>query len=87
MTLGKNLPRVPVHDIAIQQRDNELVIGTHGRSIYITKLDAVQKAYDAIYNKQAGMQQNKAVLENMKNKETETVEPGDGKQPKEVEEK
>ena len=46
MTLGNNLPRVPVHDIAIQQRDNELVVGTHGRSIYITKLDAVQAAYE-----------------------------------------
>jgi hypothetical protein len=43
---GINLPRVPVHDIAIQQRENELVIGTHGRSIYITKLDAVHKVYD-----------------------------------------
>ena len=42
---GKNLPRVPVHDIAIQQRDNEIIIGTHGRSIYVAKLDEVQKAY------------------------------------------
>ncbi|HMK05393.1 MAG TPA: hypothetical protein VK489_14425 [Ferruginibacter sp.] len=46
MSAGINLPRVPIHDIAIQQRDNEMVIGTHGRSIYITKLDAVQKAYE-----------------------------------------
>jgi len=41
-----NLPRVPVHDIAMQQRENEMVVGTHGRSIYITKLDAVHKAFD-----------------------------------------
>ena len=46
MTLDNNLPRVPVHDIVIQQRENELVIGTHGRSIYITKLDAVHKIFD-----------------------------------------
>ena len=46
MSAGINLPRVPVHDIAIQQRENELVVGTHGRSIYITKLDAVHKAFD-----------------------------------------
>ena len=46
MNAGINLPRVPVHDIAIQQRENELVIGTHGRSIYITKLNAAHKAYD-----------------------------------------
>ena len=37
------LPRaVPVHDIAIQQRENEIVLGTHGRSIYIAKLDDIQ---------------------------------------------
>ena len=50
MTMGGNLPRVPVHDIAIQQRENEILIGTHGRSIYVTKLDAVQKAYDSKMN-------------------------------------
>ena len=46
MTLDNNLPSVPVHDIAIQQRENELLVGTHGRSIYVTKLDAVHKVYD-----------------------------------------
>jgi hypothetical protein len=45
MTIG-NLPRVPVHDIAIQSRENELVVATHGRSIYITKLNAVQNIYE-----------------------------------------
>lgn len=38
------LPKsVPIHDIAIQERENEIVLGTHGRSIYIAKLDEVQK--------------------------------------------
>ena len=46
MTLDNNLPRVPVHDMAIQQRENELVIGTHGRSIYIAKLKDIYKLYD-----------------------------------------
>jgi hypothetical protein len=32
-----------VHDIAIQERENEIVLGTHGRSIFIAKLDEVQK--------------------------------------------
>ena len=40
------LPRVAVHDIAIQKRDNEIVLGTHGRSIYIASLDLVQKLGD-----------------------------------------
>ena len=47
MTMG-NLPRVPVHDIAIQSRENEIVVATHGRSIYIATLNAIQAAYDKI---------------------------------------
>jgi photosystem II stability/assembly factor-like uncharacterized protein len=44
MLWNAGMPRsVPVHDIVIQQRENEIVIGTHGRSIYIAKLDDVQK--------------------------------------------
>jgi hypothetical protein len=48
MTMGNDLPRVPVHDLVIQEREHELVVGTHGRSIYITKLDAVYKVYDSL---------------------------------------
>jgi len=44
VTWNGGLPKsVPVHDIAIQQRDNEIVLGTHGRSLYVAKLDDVQK--------------------------------------------
>ena len=44
MMWNKGLPKsVPVHDIAIQQRENEIVLGTHARSLYIAKLDDVQK--------------------------------------------
>ena len=43
MMWTKGLPKsIPVHDIAIQQRDNEIVLGTHGRSLYVSKLDSVQ---------------------------------------------
>jgi photosystem II stability/assembly factor-like uncharacterized protein len=31
----KNLPSVAVHDIIVHPRDNDLIIATHGRSIYI----------------------------------------------------
>jgi hypothetical protein len=37
------LPPAPVHDIAIQERDNEIVLGTHGRSAYIAKINLLQK--------------------------------------------
>ncbi len=33
--LEGGLPGVPVDDIAIQQRENDLVLGTHGRGVYI----------------------------------------------------
>ena len=43
MTWNGGLPKsVPVHDIAIQQRENEIVLGTHGRSLYVSKLIDVQ---------------------------------------------
>jgi len=33
--LKNNLPRVPIDDILIQPRENDLILGTHGRSIWI----------------------------------------------------
>jgi photosystem II stability/assembly factor-like uncharacterized protein len=33
--LGSGIPTVPVHDLAIQERENDLVVGTHGRGIFI----------------------------------------------------
>ena len=36
---SSNLPRVAIHDLVIHEGTNELVIGTHGRSIYKIELD------------------------------------------------
>ncbi|HYJ92215.1 MAG TPA: hypothetical protein VEV84_12965 [Pyrinomonadaceae bacterium] len=33
--LRLNLPVVPIHDLAIQKRDQDLVVATHGRSFYV----------------------------------------------------
>lgn len=50
MAWNAALPRVPIHDIAIQERENEIVLGTHGRSIYIASLSEVQRlATDKVY--------------------------------------
>lgn len=57
------LPKsIPVHDIVVHPRDNEIVLGTHGRSIYIAKLDSVQlllknKAYRTQKQTEAGKPQ------------------------------
>jgi photosystem II stability/assembly factor-like uncharacterized protein len=45
MFFGSNLPSVPVHDIAIQKFANDIVVATHGRSIYISSLNTIQKMY------------------------------------------
>ena len=60
MTLG-NLPRVPVHDIAIQKTANEIVIGTHGRSVYIASIDSIHKAYTAAIKSTPGKDKSTAL--------------------------
>ncbi len=48
--LEAGLPKVAVHDLVIQNEAKDLVIGTHGRSIYITNISALQQ-YKDIKNK------------------------------------
>jgi photosystem II stability/assembly factor-like uncharacterized protein len=44
MAWNKGLPAsVPVHDLEIHSRDHEIILGTHGRSLYVGKLDALRK--------------------------------------------
>jgi photosystem II stability/assembly factor-like uncharacterized protein len=39
---GDNLPAVSVHDLVIHPRENELIVGTHGRSIYLADIKPIQ---------------------------------------------
>ena len=48
MALYKNLPAVPVHDLVVHPRDKELVVGTHGRSIYIANVKHLQQLNDKL---------------------------------------
>jgi photosystem II stability/assembly factor-like uncharacterized protein len=41
--LGGGLPTVPVHDLVIHPRDRELVIGTHGRSLYVMDIAPLEE--------------------------------------------
>lgn len=44
MQWNAGMPKsVPVHDLVIHSRDNEIVVGTHGRSLYIAALNNIQK--------------------------------------------
>ena len=40
---SSNLPRVAIHDLVIQNEKNELIVGTHGRSIYKLNLELFSK--------------------------------------------
>lgn len=41
--LCPDFPTVPVHDIAIQKRARELILGTHGRSLYRVNIAPIQQ--------------------------------------------
>lgn len=40
---SNGIPNVAVHDLVIQERDGDLVVGTHGRSIYKTNISQIQQ--------------------------------------------
>ncbi|RMG82938.1 MAG: glycosyl hydrolase [Bacteroidetes bacterium] len=43
MKMDDQLPDVAVHDVVVHPRDKELVVGTHGRSIYVANVAHVQQ--------------------------------------------
>jgi len=45
-TLGSEFPTVPVHDLIVHLRDNELVVATHGRSMWVTDVSVLQNLKD-----------------------------------------
>lgn len=45
--LGQDLPVVPVYDLVIHPRENDLIIGTHGRSIWVLDDIAPLQQYTA----------------------------------------
>ena len=56
----KELPSVAVHDLVIHPRENDLVAGTHGRSIWIADdISPLQQLTDAVLAKDVHMFNNK----------------------------
>ena len=41
--LKNNLPTIPVHDLVIHPRENDLVVGTFGRGFYIADISPLQE--------------------------------------------
>ena len=48
---NEGIPYVAVHDLKIQPKAKDLLVGTHGRSIYKTNIEPLQLFTDAIKNK------------------------------------
>jgi photosystem II stability/assembly factor-like uncharacterized protein len=51
MRMFNNFPPVAVHDLVIQPREHDLVVGTHGRSIYIADIEAMELLNDSVAGK------------------------------------
>lgn len=51
--LGSGLPTVPVHDLKVHPIQRELVAGTHGRSVWINDVSALQQLTDEVAAKGA----------------------------------
>ncbi len=45
------MPNVPVHDMVIHPRDKDLVVGTHGRSIFVLDVANIQKLNKKLMDK------------------------------------
>ena len=46
--MNNNMPNVPVHDLLVHPRDNDLVVGSHGRGLFITNINALQQLSDTV---------------------------------------
>lgn len=51
MGLFKDMPHVPVHDLVVHEREKDLVVGTHGRSIFIADVDHIQQLTEGMLAK------------------------------------
>ena len=39
---SNGIPNVPIHDLVIQKKENDLIVATHGRSLYKVNLETIQ---------------------------------------------
>ena len=51
MYLRSNMPTIAVHDLLVHPRENDLVVGTYGRGLYITDISPLQELNDEVLSK------------------------------------
>jgi len=44
--MNNNVPNVPVHDLLVHPRENDLVLGTYGRGLFVTDITPIQEMSD-----------------------------------------
>ncbi|HMQ46442.1 MAG TPA: glycosyl hydrolase [Saprospiraceae bacterium] len=52
MAMNGALPAVSVHDLVVHPRDRELVLGTHGRSLFVARVKELQQLDEALLAKE-----------------------------------
>ncbi|MBP2831157.1 glycosyl hydrolase [Aquimarina sp. U1-2] len=58
---SQGLPNVAVHDLVIHPQANDLLLGTHGRSIYKTNIEPIQKLDNTLAKKDLHVFDNRKV--------------------------
>lgn len=51
MRMASGIPAVAVHDLVIHPREHDLIVGTHGRSVYVVNITEMEKLNDTIMAK------------------------------------
>jgi photosystem II stability/assembly factor-like uncharacterized protein len=51
MNFTNNMANVPVHDLVVHPREHDLLVGTHGRSIYLANIRPIQMLRDSVTTK------------------------------------
>ena len=46
--MNNNMPNVPVHDLVVHPREQDLILGTYGRDFWITNVGALQELTDSV---------------------------------------
>ncbi|MEY3368399.1 MAG: hypothetical protein RI973_1554 [Bacteroidota bacterium] len=55
MLMNHQLPATPVHDLVVHPRENDLIVGTHGRSVYVADIEQLQSLTDTLLQQPLAM--------------------------------
>jgi photosystem II stability/assembly factor-like uncharacterized protein len=73
--LGVGLPPVAVHDLTIQPRDREMVLATHGRSLYVLDIAPLQELTEKVRSEPAWLFEVKPAVLREEQREREVLPP------------